>query len=291
VVCCETCAKENTRESHSERAAREEKQARKQSESLRSQLSGKVSKEWLDLPLTKKHADELGETRYFNGELCSRGHLSPSYANGHRCCECSQQDLQDWRESEKGKDYSTNAAKARWADQEQREKSIQARREWAKNNPERLRELKRADYYRNWSKNRERSVKRWRERYQSDPAFKLRCTLARRIHHVLKDQNADKTKRSLDYLGCSPAELKAHLEGKFQEGMSWDNYGQFGWHVDHIKPCSSFDLSNESEASQCFHYSNLQPMWWRENIIKGDKWEEEDTDRVVMEIADQDIDC
>lgn len=54
--------------------------------------------------------------------------------------------------------------------------------------------------------------------------------------------------------------------------MSWDNYGRGGWHIDHIRPLLSFDLSDTEQAKQAFHYSNLQPMWQADNIRKGAKW-------------------
>lgn len=53
--------------------------------------------------------------------------------------------------------------------------------------------------------------------------------------------------------------------------MSWDNYGYRGWHIDHIKPCSSFNLSDIKEQKKCFHYSNMQPLWWKDNIAKSNK--------------------
>lgn len=53
--------------------------------------------------------------------------------------------------------------------------------------------------------------------------------------------------------------------------MSWENYGIRGWHIDHIKPCASFDLSIIEEQKECFHYTNLQPLWWHENLAKSDK--------------------
>lgn len=53
--------------------------------------------------------------------------------------------------------------------------------------------------------------------------------------------------------------------------MSWDNYGYRGWHIDHIKPCASFDLTDPNQREQCFHFSNLQPMWAKDNLSKGAK--------------------
>jgi len=74
-----------------------------------------------------------------------------------------------------------------------------------------------------------------------------------------------------ELLGCTPDKLKIHLESMFTEGMSWNNYGVHGWHIDHIIPCSFFDLDIYSERKFCFHYTNLQPLWWHENLSKGDK--------------------
>ena len=55
--------------------------------------------------------------------------------------------------------------------------------------------------------------------------------------------------------------------------MKWDNHGLYGWHIDHIQPCNSFDLSNEEEQKKCFHYSNMQPLWAFDNLSKGAKYE------------------
>ena len=77
------------------------------------------------------------------------------------------------------------------------------------------------------------------------------------------------------FLGCTREDLTTHLEGLFQDGMTWDNYGD--WHIDHIKPCSKFDLSTEKAQAECFHYTNLQPLWAKDNLSKGAKWEENET--------------
>ena len=76
-------------------------------------------------------------------------------------------------------------------------------------------------------------------------------------------------KSSFDFIGCSIDELKEHLSSQFTEGMSWENYGE--WHIDHIKPCASFDLSILEEQQKCFHYSNLKPLWALDNLKKGAK--------------------
>jgi len=96
---------------------------------------------------------------------------------------------------------------------------------------------------------------------------KLRHMLSRRLWHALK--GSYKNSSTIEYLGCTIGELKFYLEGQFTTGMSWDNYGS--WHLDHAKPCASFDLSKESQIKKCFHYSNLQPLWANKNLSKGAK--------------------
>jgi hypothetical protein len=70
-------------------------------------------------------------------------------------------------------------------------------------------------------------------------------------------------------VGCSIIFLKRYLQKQFTVGMTWKNYGK--WHVDHKIPCCQFDLSKESEQRKCFHWTNLQPLWARENLRKGRK--------------------
>jgi hypothetical protein len=74
---------------------------------------------------------------------------------------------------------------------------------------------------------------------------------------------------SIVLLGCSLDDFRFYMEGKFQDGMTWENHGK--WHIDHIKPCSSFDLSDPKQQEICFHYSNLQPLWAHDNQVKHNK--------------------
>jgi hypothetical protein len=62
------------------------------------------------------------------------------------------------------------------------------------------------------------------------------------------------------------------LEKQFINGMAWENQGE--WHIDHIRPCASFNLDNEIERQMCFHYTNLQPLWGFDNMSKHDAYDE-----------------
>jgi len=95
--------------------------------------------------------------------------------------------------------------------------------------------------------------------------------LRTRIRSALK--NNSRTISTNELIGCEIENFKEYLENMFEVGMSWENYGE--WHIDHRKPCASFDLSNPSQQVICFHYTNLQPMWAAENISKNDSFVEE----------------
>ena len=128
----------------------------------------------------------------------------------------------------------------------------------------------RKKYYKN---NREYTIKQTNnyknERRKVDPAFKLERNMRCRLYHALKKDNSYKADKSMILVGCTPTFLKEYLEAKFKDGITWDNYGE--WHVDHIIPCASFDLTKEEEQKKCFHYTNLQPLWAEENLSKGAK--------------------
>jgi hypothetical protein len=76
----------------------------------------------------------------------------------------------------------------------------------------------------------------------------------------------------MEYVGCTIDALREHLEKQFTDGMSWENQGK--WHVDHIRPCASFNLDNEIERHMCFHYTNLQPLWAFDNMSKHASYDE-----------------
>jgi hypothetical protein len=98
---------------------------------------------------------------------------------------------------------------------------------------------------------------------------RVRDSLNHRISEALLTQNLTKRNTTFNYVGCSRDELKKWFEHIFEEGMSWDNYGE--WHIDHVIPCSSFDLSKEDDIIKCFSWKNLRPCWSKDNIMKGNK--------------------
>lgn len=115
------------------------------------------------------------------------------------------------------------------------------------------------NHYQNWK----------RPKYYSDPEFRLKECLSARMRQALKHNYKSASTEAL--LGCTISFLREHLEQRFKGNMTWDNYGE--WHVDHIMPCDSFNLLDGEEQRKCFHYTNLQPLWATENIVKSNKIE------------------
>jgi len=113
-----------------------------------------------------------------------------------------------------------------------------------------------------------------KKRYLKCPQHKISTCIRTRIKDALtynRITSIKKTQRTEKLLGCTIEECKTYLESLFKEGMSWNNYGYRGWHIDHIIPCSAFDLTELKEQKKCFHYTNLQPLWAKDNLSKGSK--------------------
>ena len=108
-------------------------------------------------------------------------------------------------------------------------------------------------------------------RYKDDPIFRIVKNQRNRVKQLVTNKPTSFTKS----IGCGSEFLKTYLEAKFQLDMTWDNYGngEGYWNIDHIRPLANFeDLQNKSQFQEAFNYKNLQPLWWRDNLLKSDKW-------------------
>ena len=101
----------------------------------------------------------------------------------------------------------------------------------------------------------------------------INAKIASMIRSRLNDalSNNYRTGFAVDHLGCDINHLRKHLESKFQSGMTWANQGK--WHIDHVIPLSHFDLSQRKELRKACHYTNLQPLWARQNWKKNNRYE------------------
>lgn len=165
-----------------------------------------------------------------------------------------------------------------------RKKVLQKMREYNVKNKENKKITDRKYYIKNketrikysklyYEKNKEKILfknKLYKKEYvKTNLNYKIACLLRKRLCDAVTKKH--KNEKTLELLGCSIEQLKIYLESKFTEGMSWNNHGVYGWHIDHIKPCAKFDLTDLEQQKECFHYSNLQPLWAEENLKKGAK--------------------
>jgi hypothetical protein len=117
------------------------------------------------------------------------------------------------------------------------------------------------ELYREWSRNK----------YLTDNVYRTKKLVTVRIHEALHTYQVLKKDRTIEYLGCTISEYCDYLESKFDSNMTWENQGTY-WHIDHIRPIASFDLTDEEQLYQCFHYTNTQPMEKTENRLKSDTY-------------------
>jgi hypothetical protein len=144
---------------------------------------------------------------------------------------------------------------------------LNLQRNWRRLHPEYGKKYNKINRFKinQWRKNHKLKLKQLNRKIND----KISRNLRSRVRKALK--GIDKSKNTIKLLGCSIEQLKQHLESQFQPGMSWNNYGQ--WHIDHIRPCVSFDLNIKEEQQNCFHYINLQPLWAMDNLKKGINYE------------------
>lgn len=161
------------------------------------------------------------------------------------CKDCHKIYRKNWLEKNKEK-YSKQCKK--WRDNN-KVKCYNSSKKWMKNNKEKFKKFNR-EY---------KAYKR-----KTDMSFKITTNLRNRVRKAIKGINKSKT--TIELIGCNIEEFMIHIERQFKKGMTWENYGE--WELDHIKPCCSFDLLKESEQKKCFNYSNSQPLWKKEHREK-----------------------
>ncbi|SIP85991.1 Hypothetical protein PACV_278 [Pacmanvirus A23] len=156
-------------------------------------------------------------------------------------------------------------------------------KQWRENNEEKVKKYGNDYYNKNiekvkmranvWKENNKEQYSKWLNEYQknkraTDPIYKISCNLRGRIYSAIKGGN--KSESTIELLGCSIEEFKKYLETWFDDKMTWENYGSY-WHIDHEKPCASFDLTDSEQQKICFNWSNMIPMEAKENMSKGAK--------------------
>lgn len=239
------------------------------------------SNQFLGLGVTDIHR-HTGISIHLIKRIISEGHftLQENYnINGEKkCSNCNEflpiDRFQNNRRSKDGlkgmckkcrKDTDPNHMMhlSNWKEANKHRKS-EIDRSYRERNLEKIKAYKKSDRAKEVKR---RSDKKYYEKIISDPLLKLKVRLKSQVSSAVS--KGVKKSKTLDILGYTVDDLKLHLESKFTDGMSWDNYGRNGWHIDHIKPLVLFSLDTEESIKEAWSLSNLQPLWEYDNCSKG----------------------
>ena len=204
------------------------------------------------------------------------------YALANKDKDKARKAYKKWFEANKEKNKENRKIYNKKYYQENKEKQLEYIKKYREENKEKYAEYSKEYYEQNkekqseyakeyYQENKEHYAEYQTERYHSEPDFKLAKIIRSFCFRVTNAVKEDKELRSLEYLGCSLAEFKAHIESQWQEGMTWENHSMHGWHIDHIKPLDWF-IKNSDDPWQANHYTNLQPLWAEENLSKSNKF-------------------
>jgi len=211
--------------------------------------------------IRRREAIALGLKTYFTGKPCPKGHISARYRNGG-CITCVSNHAAQWKEKNPEK---VREASRKYLPKVNKITKRRCNRAWDKRNPDKKRAI-----CKRWAQNNPEKVKAMRKRHydKKSTTAKIAVRIRNRIRETIT--YGWKSQKTEILIGCTFEALKIHLERQFTKEMTWDNYGIY-WHVDHIRPCSSYDLTLESEQKACFNFTNLRPLEKLENIRKGNR--------------------
>lgn len=240
-------------------------------------MTDSIPQEWLDLPRTRREAEESGNPYYFTGKACKNGHVSRRRTKDSNCFGCDRDKVEAGKS--RRRDAGLKPTPAADAKREGKTSYIGwcgqcnafvlkfvSSRGCIRCSNERTKK-----YFSTTDGRKAR--KRADTKRRNDPSQRIAISLRERVRSALQAQGLRKRNNpTWKLVGCSRDELRSHLEAAFKPGMTWENYGRpdgfMGWEIDHIRPCISFDLTDPEQQRQCFHFTNLQPLWAAENNFK-----------------------
>jgi thiol-disulfide isomerase/thioredoxin len=233
-------------------------------------------------PEVKKRLNELARERYqANPEKSAKQARKWRLANPekHKACYKNWADKnKEHLKAKRIKFYAENK-------EDQNRKSRERFKKLKETDPERYERFlkkRREEYYKKYKpkvlayakeyakKNKKVILEKYLKKLKTNPQFSMAHKLRGRLNKLVRKEI--KTSSVLKLLGCPLPEFLDYFKSKFTRGMSWKKFLAGEIHIDHIRPCASFDLTKELEQRKCFHYSNLQPLWAKDNLSKGAKY-------------------
>ena len=269
--------------------------------------------------ISRAEAREQGLTKYFTGKPCKNGHLEERNTHSGNCYSCQKELSKKFYQTDKGKEStrisqkkylktdkgkeaqkrgskkfrSSDKGKEYYKEYRQSDKGKEQKKIYHKKyyNSEKGKKT-RKNHYENVLKEfmkmdewRERQSK-YKRKERENPITRFLYNYRTRINEVLKKTNTVKNQTTINLLGCNTNFFIKYLEKLFEKNMKMKNYGE--WHLDHIVPLNYFvknyDMNDENTVQIAFHYSNLQPMWAKKNIIKSDKISKQVAEKKIAEI-------
>jgi len=146
------------------------------------------------------------------------------------------------------------------------------KKEYLEKNKDKIKLQRRERYLKNKDHYIENNNKRKKEREGTEPLYKFYNNVRRNIKRSFFRNNTLKFKKTLKseiIIGCSLPEFAKYILLQCPEGTTFENFGQFGYHLDHIIPISL--AKTQEEVEKLCHYTNYQPLWCTDNIIKSNK--------------------
>ena len=237
-----------------------------------------------DTTLCRRKDDAMGKSTQFDEEVKRLRGVFPPKCTRKPKAKCTPEEwarhLDYERNRKRDRDERRSANKRYYQRKRQDPGFLEANRERSKlyreENPEKcaaaLKRHRSSEEYKESRKayrrnNRDSENASRKRMYDKSPQYRIACILRARFKKKVNGES--RSLATFDLVGCSPNEARLHIESLFQPGMSWDNYPE--WHIDHIVPLASFDLTDEGQQKQAFHYTNLQPLWAEDNLKKRDK--------------------
>jgi hypothetical protein len=234
------------------------------------------------LATNPKDAENLGQARYFTGIACKRGHVVERYTSSAQCVMCARElsyerSLLPHVKEANARNKKKEEYRLKQQQYAKRNRTYSARNQSfsiSKDMPFEERKRAYACAYYHANKNRMSKpdlekrrvyVRQWASKYRKNPCGAVISFMRKCVQRCL----ANKNDRTEHLLGYNKAMLVKHLEAQFQDGMTWENYGQ--WHIDHIIPIKHFIMMDESDPKIINSLKNLRPLWASENLSKGAK--------------------
>ncbi len=222
--------------------------------------------------ILRSEAKALNLKHYFTGEKCKNNHVTFRFVSDGKCNGCATERNKTYHLKNRAKRNAKMKIYIANNPLKNVENARRFREKQKKNNPfwDDIRAELQRKYRREDPLNSEKMKIYNADRYANNAEYRISCLIRQYVHRTFKMSGNVKTSKTFDVLGYTSSDLKSHLESLFTDGMSWSNHGE--WHIDHIIPLSLMVKYGITEPHLVNALDNLQPLWARDNRVKGNRF-------------------